>query len=71
MGGMENETIIARINEYCSAHGISPSTFGKKAVNDGKFVDRLKSGRTITLTTLAKVDRFIASSSAQPDRAAS
>lgn len=57
---MEIERLLSRIDAYCAAHELSPSTFGRKAVNDGKFVDRLKSGKTITLQTLSRVDRFMA-----------
>lgn len=56
MGNMEPDSIISRIEKHCRDAGISESTFGLRAVNDGKLVDRLRNGGTITLVTLAKID---------------
>ena len=51
----ENAELIADIREYCQRTGIAESTFGLRCVNDGKLVDRLLAGNTITLSTYRKV----------------
>jgi hypothetical protein len=39
---------------------MAESTFGRLAVNDGKFVGRLRNGGGLTLTTAEKARAFIA-----------
>jgi hypothetical protein len=58
----EIERLIQDIERYCAAHGIAETTFGARAVNDGKFVPRLRAGRTVRLTTLEKVRMFLVGS---------
>ena len=41
---------------------MAESTFGRKAVNDGKFVSRLRTGARVTPETFEKVKKFINSS---------
>ena len=36
--------LIAQIEAFCRAEDIAESTFGRQAVNDGKFVGRLRNG---------------------------
>lgn len=50
------DALLARITEYCAVHGIAETTFGARAVNDGKLVSRLRAGRTVTLRTLAAIE---------------
>jgi hypothetical protein len=47
--------ILAEIKGYCDCHGIAETTFGRMAVNDGKLVQRLRAGRTVTLATLERI----------------
>jgi hypothetical protein len=54
------EALIADIEIYCRAHELAESTFGRMAVNDGKFVGRLRAGSNITTRTLTRVREFIA-----------
>ncbi|ADJ22987.1 conserved hypothetical protein [Hyphomicrobium denitrificans ATCC 51888] len=50
-----------RINGFLERTGMSPSAFGRQAVNDGSFVADLNSGeREFRLSTIEKVDKFIA-----------
>lgn len=42
------------------------TTFGRLAVNDGKFVGRLRGGKDITVGTLERIREFIAAASAVP-----
>ena len=37
-------TLLDSISSFCRANGIAESTFGRRAVNDGKFVARLRDG---------------------------
>lgn len=52
-------TLIRQIEAYCTRHGIAETTFGLRAVNDGKLVKRLRDGKTIQLDTLNKVSEFL------------
>ena len=51
--------IIELIETFCSHHGMAESTFGFRAINDGKFVRRLRNGGRVTTATLAKVRAYI------------
>lgn len=57
--------ILTRIETYCSVAGIAETTFGKRTVNDGKFVGRLRSGGSMTLRTLDRIEAFLSSPSAR------
>ena len=41
---MDGEVLLREIADYCRAAGMAESTFGRLAVNDGKFVNRLRFG---------------------------
>ena len=49
------ETLLKQIEAHCAQHGIAESTFGKRAVNDGKLVSRLREGKSITLNTYQQI----------------
>jgi hypothetical protein len=53
--------LLALITEYCRLTGMAESTFGRRAVNDGKFVSRLRDGARVTPETLARVQKLLAS----------
>ena len=55
----DQEHLIQEIESYCNAAGIAESTFGRQAVNDGKFVARLRAGKGITMSTVGKVRQFL------------
>ena len=57
---MDAQTLLQEISDYCRRIGMAESTFGRLAVNDGKFVNRLKFGGRITTETLARVRTYIA-----------
>src|SRR5689334_11885332 len=57
---MDSETLLQEISEYCRRVGMAESTFGRLAVNDGKFVSRLKYGGRITTETLTRVRTYMA-----------
>jgi len=51
--------LIDEIEVFCRHKGIAESTFGVRAVNDGKFVGRLRNGGRITTDTIDKVHAFM------------
>lgn len=56
----EQAVLIGEIEVFCRRAGIAESTFGRRAVNDGKFVGRLRSGKGVTLNTVARIRDYIA-----------
>ena len=52
--------LLESIAEFCRISGMAESTFGRRAVNDGKFVARLRDGARITPETLDRVSRYMA-----------
>jgi hypothetical protein len=54
--------LLREIETFLAArHSMAETTFGKLAVNDGKFVRRLRDGCNMTLATIDRVRLFIAS----------
>jgi hypothetical protein len=53
--------LLDSISEFCRRAGMAESTFGRRAVNDGKFVARLRDGARITPETLERVSVFLTS----------
>jgi SAM-dependent methyltransferase len=56
---MGAEQLLGEISDYCRKVGMAESTFGRRAVNDGKFVSRLRIGGRITTETVERVRSFI------------
>src|SRR5438552_3680125 len=52
-------TLLGSISDFCRRTGMAESTFGRRAVNDGKFVARLRDGARVTPETLQRVNQFI------------
>ena len=44
---MRNDEILSQISEFCRQADMAESTFGRRAVNDGKLVHRLREGKRI------------------------
>ena len=53
--------LIIEIEKFCRETGIAESTFGRRVVNDGKFVGRLRDGKGITLSTVSKIKNYLSS----------
>lgn len=51
--------MLDSIAGFCRAKGMAESTFGRRAVNDGKFVARLRDGARITPETLNRISEFM------------
>ena len=59
---MKNDEILAQISEFCRNADMAESTFGRRAVNDGKLVARLREGKRITIDTLDRIQAYMAAS---------
>src|SRR5258705_2395296 len=59
---MKNDEILSLITEFCRRSDMAESTFGRRAVNDGKLVHRLREGKRITSDRLARIQPYIATS---------
>jgi hypothetical protein len=55
----QGSSLLDSISAFCRTSGIAESTFGRRAVNDGKFVARLRDGARITPETLERVSSFL------------
>jgi len=51
--------LLDTIAEFCRRNAMAESTFGRRAVNDGKLVARLRDGARITPETLERVSTFM------------
>lgn len=47
----ENDELLKEIVAYCKRENIAESTFGFRSVNDGKLVQRLRAGGSVTMRT--------------------
>ena len=59
---MRNDEILSQISQFCRQADMAESTFGRRAVNDGKLVHRLREGKRITIDTLDRIQAYIAAS---------
>ena len=54
-----NDAILREIADFCRETGLAESTFGRRAVNDGKLASRLRNGGRITTDTLDRIRAFM------------
>jgi hypothetical protein len=59
MSGMNHQELLQEISDYCRKTGLAESTFGRRAVNDGKLAARLRNGGRITTYTLDRIRTFM------------
>ena len=59
---MKNDQILSQITEFCRQADMAETTFGRRVVNDGKLVHRLREGKRITVDTLDRIQAYIAAS---------
>src|ERR1700756_1636739 len=57
---MNAQQLLQEISDYCPQAGLAESTFGRRAVNDGKLANRLRNGGRITTDTLDRIRAFMA-----------
>ena len=56
---MSAQDLLQEISDYCRQTGLAESTFGRRAVNDGKLTSRLRNGGRITTETLDRIRSFM------------
>ncbi len=56
---MNAQELLQEISNYCRQTGLAESTFGRRAVNDGKLASRLRHGGRITTETLDRIIMFM------------
>jgi hypothetical protein len=56
---MNAQELLQEIADYCRQTGLAESTFGRRAVNDGKLAARLRNGGRITTDTLDRIHDFM------------
>src|SRR3977135_3636808 len=56
---MNAQELLQEIIEFCRRTGLAESTFGRRAVNDGKLANRLRNGGRITTETLDRIRAFM------------
>jgi hypothetical protein len=61
-----NEQILGEIRDSCRETRTAESTFGRRVVNDGKLVSRLRDVARITTDTLEKVRSYLSVSRSTP-----
>lgn len=66
---MKNAPLLTEITDFCRRSGIAESTFGRRAVNDGKLVTRLREGRRITTDTLERIRAYLDLDAQRPNAA--
>jgi hypothetical protein len=63
---MNAQELLQEIADYCRHSGLAESTFGRRAVNDGKLTARLRNGGRITTETLDRIRGFMQNNRAAP-----
>jgi hypothetical protein len=61
-----SDQILGEIRDFCRKTQTAESTFGRRAVNDGKLVSRLRDGAGITTNTLDKVRVYLSENTQAP-----
>ena len=59
--------VLSEIEAFCKEAGIAEATFSTRAVNDGKFVGRLRGGANVTVALVDRVRAYIAAERAKAD----
>src|ERR1700692_4751283 len=62
---MNAQQLLQEISDYCRQTGLAESTFGRRAVNDGKLANRLSNGGRITTNTLDRIRAFMTENRAE------
>jgi len=70
LGAMNAQELLQEIADYCRHSGLAESTFGRRAVNDGKLAQRLRNGGRITTETLDRIREFMENNRTVAPRAA-
>ena len=55
----QRHQLLAAIEEFCKRESMAPAAFGREAMGDGTFVERLREGRRMRAATLARARAFL------------
>ena len=66
---MTAQELLQEISAFCRQTGLAESTFGRRAVNDGKLAARLRNGGRVTTDTVDRIRAFIETNRGLPDGA--
>lgn len=55
----DRDVLLAEIAAFIKRHGLTDTTFSRRAANDGKFVGRLRKGGGITTATAAHIRKYM------------
>jgi len=58
-------TLLSEIDAFLRDAEMAETTFGRHAVNDGKFVGRLREGAGVTVATVERVRAYISAERAK------
>jgi hypothetical protein len=56
---VDRQVLLDEISSFCRQAGMAETTFGRRAVNDGKLISRLRFGGQVTTETLDRVHAFM------------
>ena len=56
---MTQDQLLAEIEAFLRCRRMNEHTFGRLAVNDGKFIARIRGGGGVTLRTASRVRKFM------------
>jgi hypothetical protein len=59
LNALTTDDLLDSIAQYCRRAQMAETTFGRRAVNDGKLVQRLRLGGRVTAETVRRVEAFI------------
>ena len=65
---MDAAALLQEVTSYCRRAGLAETTFGRLAVNDGKFINRLRGGGRATPETLESGARLYGAVAASAGR---
>jgi hypothetical protein len=63
---MSNQDILKDVDGFLEKTGMAESTLGRKALNDGKAITRLRAGKRMWPETIDKLREFMTAESQRP-----
>ncbi|MGA8159108.1 MAG: hypothetical protein WB822_23470 [Rhodoplanes sp.] len=64
---MTAQELLQEISAFCRQTGLAESTFGRRAVNDGKLAARLRNGGRVTTETVDRIRAFMENNRTSPE----
>lgn len=61
----DTDPVLAKVEEFLAASGITPTAFGARALNDPTLVHEMRRGRECKRATRARIVEFIDAETAQ------